>query len=262
MNNAPLILVLLAAALSGCSEEGPHLEDPRLAAAREAGEQLAKQGGGGVPPCVSCHGLKGEGIGVFPRLAAQHPLYLYRQLEDLARTEPAEGESIKPITQKDSATQLIHSDLTAFPPGVRHDPVMSPIVGLLTEEARRNLAIYFASLPFDATPVEADGQTLEQGQDLALRGKAESGLPACVTCHGPNGEGFEADFPPLAGQPAAYLITQIDHWQSGLRDNGPQRLMRAVANQLTDADKANVAAYFANRASHWPGYQGDWPWSD
>jgi cytochrome c553 len=252
-----LLILLMLAALGGCSEE-----DPRLAAAREAGEQLATKGRGSIVACVGCHGPNGEGVAAFPRLAALHPLYIYRQLEDLARAEPTAGVTLEPIARDYSATPRIYSDLTVFTPGIRHDPVMSPMARQLTEEDRRNLAIYFASLPFEARPVAADFQTLERGQDLALRGKPEYGVPACVTCHGPNGDGFEAEFPPLTGQPSAYLVTQIDHWQGGQRDNDPQRMMRAVANRLTDADKSNVAAYFANQASSWSGYQGDWPWPD
>lgn len=201
-------------------------------------------------------------MAAFPRLAGMHPVYLARQLEDLARDRPTAGVVLEPIARDYSASPRIYSDLTVFTPGVRIDPIMGPIARQLSDEDRRNLAIYFAGLPFEATPVEADFQTLERGQDLALRGKPEYGVPACVTCHGPDGQGFEADFPPLAGQSAAYLIEQINRWQSGQRDNDPQHLMRAVAVQLTDADKANVAAYFANRSAIWSGYEGEWPWPD
>ncbi|MCG6861975.1 MAG: c-type cytochrome [Chromatiaceae bacterium] len=249
----PALLVL-----SGCSGE----PDAVMGDARRAGEHLATQGRDGIPPCSSCHGPKGEGQATFPRLAGQHPLYLVKQLEDFARVPPRAGVVVEPIARDYSATPRIYSDLTVFSPGIREDAVMGPIARQLSKADRRNLALYYASLPFDATPVPADFQTLERGQDLALRGKPEYGVPGCVTCHGPDGRGFEADFPPLAGQPAAYLVGQIDRWQSGQRDNDPQRLMQTVANQLTDADKANVAAYFANLSANWPGYQGDWPWPE
>ncbi len=64
---------------------------------------------------------------------------------------------------------------------------MGPIARRLSTEDRHNLAVYYGSLPFEAAPVPADFQTLERGQDLALRGKPEYGVPACVTCHGPDG---------------------------------------------------------------------------
>ena len=52
----------------------------------------------------------------------------------------------------------------------------------------------------------------------------------------------------LAGQPAEYLVSQINRWQSGARDNDPMGLMKAIADQLTDADKMNAAAFYANRS--------------
>jgi len=34
-----------------------------------------------VPACVFCHGLRGVGIGIFPRLAGQHHQYLVQQIK-------------------------------------------------------------------------------------------------------------------------------------------------------------------------------------
>lgn len=79
-----------------------------------------------------------------------------------------------------------------------------------------------------------------------MRGKPEYGVPACASCHGKNLQGFEALFPPLAGQPPRYIVKQINDWQVGKRDNDHQALMKNVANQLTDGDKANLSAYIAN----------------
>ena len=247
-------LALLAA---GCAPQ-----DERVAAARQIGEALATAGRAGVAPCQGCHGPKGEGLAHFPRLAGQSPRALAKQLEDFARDPPTAGVVLEPIPRDYSATPRIYSDLSVFTPGVRQDPVMSPIAKQLSVAERRALALYYASLPHVATPVAADFQILERGQDLALRGKPEYGVPGCQSCHGPDGAGFEEEFPPLAGQPGAYLITQIDRWQNGTRDNDPQRLMQAVAIQLTDADKRQVAAYYANRSGRWEGYRGDWPWPD
>ena len=35
----------------------------------------------GIPPCVSCHGTKAEGVADFPRLARPHAKYVMRQIE-------------------------------------------------------------------------------------------------------------------------------------------------------------------------------------
>ena len=40
----------------------------------------------GVPPCKACHGARGEGNGVAPRIAGQHADYLKKQLEAFRST--------------------------------------------------------------------------------------------------------------------------------------------------------------------------------
>lgn len=240
-----LAVCLLAGVMSGCNEHSAEERD--LLA---AGEKLATQGLAGAPACASCHGAKGEGTPAagFPRLAGLDAGYLAKQLQDMARDLPAGGVVMDPVARDYTKTPRVNADLTVFTPGIRKSPIMTPIAKQLSAEQIKALAYYYSTLSFTAKPVAADYQTLERGADLALRGKPEYGLPACVSCHAPDGEGFGADFPPLAGQPAQYLIGQIDQWQRGERDNDPLGLMRAVADQLTDADKANVAAYFANRS--------------
>ncbi len=239
-----LILSVLLFSVAGCK----HSSENRSLIAE--GERLATKGEGPVPACASCHGQNGEGnnITAFPRLAGLNKDYLAKQLRDMAREMPPEGVVMDPVARDYSKTPRVNSDLTVFTPGLRHAPVMSPLAKNLSEQQINAVSAYYASLSYTAKPLPADYQTLERGADLALRGKPEYGLPACVSCHAPNGEGFGADFPPLAGQPPKYLIEQIDKWQTGERDNDPLALMKAVANQLTDADKINAAAYFANRS--------------
>jgi len=219
-------------------------------AARQAGENLARKGREGIPPCVSCHAANGEGIfaAAFPRLAGLHPDYIVKQLQDFARDPLQTGVKLEPIARDYSKTPRIYSDLTVFTPGTRKDPTMNVFAKVLTPTEIKNLSIYFSNLPFEATPQPADFQTLERGADLALRGKPEYGVPSCDSCHGPEGRGFGPHFPPLVGQPPQYLINQINKWQSGERDNDNLALMQNIANQLTDGDKVNAAAYFSNRS--------------
>ncbi len=238
-----LTLTLASVLLAGCAKE-PAFGDV------EAGKALALKGRDGVAACLSCHGAAGEGNAQtgFPRLAGLNEGYLYKQLQDFARELPPSGIAVEPIARDYSKTPRVYSDRTVFTPGVRRQAIMSDIAMRLSDEEMRNLSAYYASVGFTAKPIAADFEILERGQDLALRGKPEYGLPACVSCHAPDGEGFGPDFPPLAGQPPQYLINQINQWQRGERDNDPMGLMRAVAEQLTDADKLNVAAYYANRS--------------
>lgn len=50
----------------------------------EQGRRIFEQGipARGVAPCASCHGEKGEGASIFPRLAGQHAEYIVRQLQE------------------------------------------------------------------------------------------------------------------------------------------------------------------------------------
>lgn len=71
-----------------------------------------------VPACVSCHGEKAEGNGIFPRLAGQNPQYLLAQLR-------------------------------YFRSGVRNDKgsdIMKPISQHLTDEQMDAVAKYLSSL--------------------------------------------------------------------------------------------------------------------
>lgn len=215
-----------------------------------AGQKLAKNGRDSIPACVVCHGANGEGnfAIAYPRLAGLHSSYIIKQLQDFARDPMQVGVKLEPIARDYSKTPRIYSDLTVFTPGTRKDPVMNTIAKALTPTEIDNLAIYYGSLSFQATPQPVDFQTLERGADLALRGKPEYGMPSCNSCHGPNGRGFGPHFPPLAGQPPQYLINQINKWQIGERDNDNLALMQNIANQLTDGDKMNAAAYFSNRS--------------
>jgi len=215
---------------------------------RLVGEQLALNGNGNIPACVPCHGLQGQGNAEIasPRLAGLHPDYIKKQLEDYARDPLNTRAVVEPIARDYVKTPRTYGDLTVFTPGTRYDPKMNELAKMLSAEDRHNLAIYYSKLVFVATPKAYDFETLERGEDLALRGKPEYGLPACDSCHGPGGQGFGAIFPPLAGQPVTYIIAQINQWQAGKRDNDHLALMRNIADQLTDGDKVNVAAYYDN----------------
>lgn len=72
-------------------------------------------------------------------------------------------------------------------------------------------------------------------------GKAKS--LACQACHGSQGIGSAPDIPNLAGQKGGYLATQLKAFRQGTRKHD---LMNAVAAQLSDADIAQLAGYWAS----------------
>ncbi|HEX2942496.1 MAG TPA: c-type cytochrome [Rhodopila sp.] len=188
------------------------------AKADEAGATIATQGTpAGVPACISCHGAQGQGNAAagFPRLAGLPAPYLQAQL-------------------------------AAFASGQRSNPVMMPFAKRLTPSDIQAVTAYFAQLP--APPLKAAPAQTGPGAALALDGRWSDSVPACVTCHGPEGRGVGTTFPPRAGQPAAYLQAQLQAFQQGTRPPGPLGLMKAVASRLSAADIAAVTQWFGARA--------------
>jgi cytochrome c553 len=188
-----------------------HAQTPKELPAAE----IALHGDGhAVPPCSSCHGQAGEGNSAagFPRLAGLPNSYLAAQLDALAE-------------------------------GVRHSPVMEPVVRALSARQRVQLARYYSTLT--PSPVLGVAPAGALDNQLALQGRWSDGIPACVKCHGEGGSGVGQRFPPLAGQSSLYLANQLRAWKLGTRQGDPLGLMRAVANRLSDQDIRSVSAYFA-----------------
>jgi cytochrome c553 len=86
-------------------------------------------------------------------------------------------------------------------------------------------------------------------QSPAPAGNAELGsqkVQMCQGCHGIQGwrtaypEVYQV--PKIAGQHPAYLVKALQDYKSGARMHPS---MRAIAASLSDADMANIAAYYA-----------------
>jgi len=79
-----------------------------------------------------------------------------------------------------------------------------------------------------------------------LAGDTEAGeksAAACAGCHGSKGQSKNSQWPNLAAQQAPYLINQLNAFKTGDRVNP---MMQAMAANLSEADMANLAAYFSN----------------
>jgi len=74
----------------------------------------------------------------------------------------------------------------------------------------------------------------------AAAGKAKSAT--CAGCHGAKGISAVPIYPNLAGQKEAYLAKQIKQFKDGVRKDPT---MNAMTKPLSDADIANIAAYYA-----------------
>jgi cytochrome c553 len=76
----------------------------------------------------------------------------------------------------------------------------------------------------------------------AAAGKAKSAT--CAACHGADGNSANPMWPKLAGQHVPYLEKQMKDFRDGRRKDP---VMAPMAAALSDADIANLAAYFASQ---------------
>ena len=176
---------------------------------------LVHQGNASVWSCASCHGDQGQGSGQTPKLAGLAQAYIVKQLQDFAAGTRS-NESMRYV-----ATQLTLAEMNA-------------------------VAAYYATLPVSATAAPKTGANMARGRELNLHGDWKQDIPACVTCHGAQGEGLGTAFPRLAGQQPEYLFSQLAAWKGGSRHNSPQSLMDDIAARMSSADMWAVSQYFGS----------------
>jgi cytochrome c553 len=77
---------IIAALATYYAGQPPTRGTPADSPEAQAGRKIYTEGipARGVPPCMTCHGAKGEGNSAFPRLAGQHSAYIERQLDAFA----------------------------------------------------------------------------------------------------------------------------------------------------------------------------------
>lgn len=77
----------------------------------------------------------------------------------------------------------------------------------------------------------------------AAAGKAKSA--ACAACHGAAGVSAIPNYPNLAGQKEAYIVTQLAAFKSGERKGANSAIMAPMAAGLSDQDMMDLAAYYS-----------------
>ena len=91
----------------------------------------------------------------------------------------------------------------------------------------------------------ASALILAASANVAIAGDAAAGkakAASCVACHGANGISAVPTYPNLAGQKEAYLAKQMKAFKDKTRTDPT---MNAMAAPLSDADIANISAYYA-----------------
>lgn len=181
----------------------------------ERGAELAQT-------CAACHGVDGNSpVSSFPSIAGQGERYFIQQL-------------------------------IAYRDGTRINALMQGQVVGLSEQDFADLAAFYAAQ--EPTFGAADPDLVALGQEIYRAGLLESGVMACMACHGAQGQGnAPAGFPRVAGQHAEYTIAQLKAYRNGYRASEPSdtarmtdgdtMMMRAIANRMRDHEIEAVASY-------------------
>ena len=165
--------------------------------------------------CAACHGADGNSIiPMWPKLAGQHAAYLERQLG------------------------LIKS-------GSRPVPEMAGIVISLTEQDMADVAAYYSSQTTSAGIT--DEALRRSGERLYRAGNSATDIPACMSCHGPAGEGNPlSDYPLISGQHSVYSEKMLNGFRAGNIwgvEDANSKIMTEVAHRLTDDEIKAVSSY-------------------
>ena len=178
-----------------------------------AGDAAAGQGKAAL--CAACHGADGNSaVPNWPKLAGQHASYLERQLG------------------------LIKD-------GSRPVPEMAGFVVSLSDQDMADIAAYFSTQTISAGLTDESMRAV--GEAIYRAGNSATDVPACMSCHGPAGEGNPlSGYPALAGQHSVYSEKMLKGFRSGQlwgEDDSSSKIMTGVTNRLTDAEITAVSSY-------------------
>lgn len=144
--------------------------------------------------CVGCHGMNGTSLGpASPTIAGM-------------------------------AEDTFIDAMKSFQDGSRPATVMDRIAKGYTEDEIKQMAAYFAKLPFGRAPNKVDAAKVKVGQKLHNE--------FCKKCHVDNGKKDEDGSNVLAGQWLPYLQFAMDDFTSGKR-----KMEKKMKGQVEDVQK-------------------------
>lgn len=164
--------------------------------------------------CAGCHAVDGNSpLAINPKLAGQGEKYLVKQLHD-------------------------------FKSKARDNATMFPMASMLSDEDIDNIAAYYAQQKVQHMAVE--DKYIEPAGKLYRGGDADRDIPACIACHGADGNGIAtAGYPAVGGQHPEYTIATLKAFRSGARDNDLNGVMRDVVAKMSDTQIEELAYYLA-----------------
>jgi len=173
------------------------------------------QGATDSQTCAACHGPNGNtDVSAWPKLAGQHMSYLIKQLQDYQQ-----GMN-----------------------GPRPNEIMHGQSITLNKQQLIDISAYFAQQITDIGSMTPED--VARAEQLYRGGDIQKGIPACMSCHGPSGQGIgSAKIPKLSGQNPEYTYQQLQAFKAGTRKNDPNDMMQDVAMKLSDEDMRILANY-------------------
>ena len=169
--------------------------------------------------CAACHAADGNsGIAMYPKLAAQHSAYIYRQTLDIKEGKRTNGSAA----------------------------VMKPMVMNLSEQEILNVSAFYAKQQAKSGEANPKQNDPVLGGKIYRGGLVDKKVPACMSCHGPSGAGIPGGgteigaYPRLGGQHMSYVVDQMKAYKSGQRKNA---IMEDIAKRMTEEELNSVANF-------------------
>lgn len=161
-----------------------------------------------------------------------------------AACHQADGNSENPEWPKlaGQGARYTFEQLVAYKEQERDNAEMYGQVQGLDEQDFKDLAVFYERQT--PQPGSADPELAEKGERIYKGGNLESGVSACIACHGPRGEGVPAaGYPQVGGQHARYSIQELERYRDGERTTDRASMMRQIAQRMTDEEIEAVAEY-------------------
>jgi cytochrome c553 len=180
---------------------------------RDTAPQAVGRGATLALNCTMCHGAQGLSASDAPNLAGQYPEVVIKQLLD-------------------------------YRSGRRSSSIMEALARNLSDRDIDDLAAYYAYLPKARAGPTTYGDALPK---LVRVGDPLRNVAPCISCHGSVDQKLGA--PWLEGMPKAYLVEQLNAFESGTRSNDSHAQMRNMARTLTASEIDQVAGFYARKAT-------------
>jgi len=160
--------------------------------------------------CIACHGPDGKMPlkPNYPKLAGQDSAYATAQMKDIKSEQRDNGESV----------------------------AMKGMMHLVSDQYMEVIAGWLASLDMgikSEASMDSEGAKLYQSK-------------MCSTCHGQDAQTPLPNYPKIAGQTQAYLITQMTDIKSGVRDNGMTGAMKGFMTMVNEEEIEAIAQWLAS----------------